>query len=290
MSRDVTIPDAPAAAGPAAGAGAATPPFVEIRGLSVAFRTTAGEFYAVDRLDLAVARGEIFGIVGESGSGKTMTGLALLGLLPPAATAVSTVMRIGDTDLRSGRWDAVRGRRVAMIFQDPAAALNPVATIGVQIDHVLRRHTPLGRAARRERARELLGAVRLPEPEAVLGRYPHELSGGMQQRGMIAIALAAGADVLVADEPTTALDVTIQAQILALLNDLRLRLGLTILMITHDLGVVAALCDRAAVMQAGRVVETGAVPGLLIAPEHPYTRSLIAALPGSRRRAAGAPA
>jgi len=262
-----------------------TTPLLEIRGLRVSFSTPAGVFRAVNDLDLTLERGEIFGLVGETGCGKTVTALALMGLIPPTGHVAASRLLLDGVDLLSPRnLRKVRGRRMAMIFQDPAASLNPTFTIGQQLSHVIRHHLRLDSGSTRRRAIELLNDVGLAEPSAILRAYPHQLSGGMQQRAMIALALASGADLLIADEPTTALDVTIQAQILRLLKSLRDRHGLTILLITHDLGVVAQTCDRVTVLYAGSVAETALTAQLFRAPKHPYTQGLLGALPrpGSR--------
>ena len=259
--------------------------FLDVKELTVSFAVPHGLLPVVRGIDLAVEQGEIFGIVGESGSGKSMTSLAMMGLTPPGAIVTAHAMNLGELDLLTAPAHKIRGRRISMIFQDPAAALNPVFTISQQMDLVLHRHQPdLSRSARRQRAIAMLNDVGLRDPETVLMHYPHQLSGGMQQRVLIAMALLAGPDLLIADEPTTALDVTVQMQILRLLQELRDRLNLTVLLITHDLGVVAAVCERVAVMHRGHVVETGPVAGVLKTPAMPYTRALLAAVPrrGSR--------
>ena len=241
-------------------------------------------------VSLAVGRGEIVGLVGESGSGKTMTALAVLGLVPPPGRVTrgrillegpagpSDLLTLPPRDLRK-----VRGGRVAMVFQEPATAFNPVYTIGFQIAEAVRAHRRTsGRLSRREaldEAARLLDRVALADARRRLGDYPHQLSGGQRQRAMVAMALAAGPDLLLADEPTTALDVTLQAQILELLEEIRRDLGLAVLLITHDLGVVAETCDRVVVMRGGRVVEEAGVVELFRAPAHPYTRELLASLP-----------
>ena len=211
---------------------------LEIAGLSVTIPTPAGSVQAVRHVDLQIERGAIHGLIGESGCGKTMTGMALLGLTPPDAQVAARVFRFDGMDLTTEA-PRLRGRRIALISQDPAAALNPVLTIGRQMDDVLRTHKPQPKPARRAEAVALLAATGLPAPEQLLSRYPHQLSGGMQQRVVIAQALATGADFLIADEPTTALDVTVGAQVLALLRRLVAERGLTVLMITHDMDVVA---------------------------------------------------
>jgi len=259
--------------------------YLEVQDLRIAFQTHAGRFNAVNGIDLAIERGEIFGLVGESGCGKTVTSLALMGLVPPPGEVNATRLNLDGVDLLGRHdWREVRGRRVAMIFQDPAASLNPTFTLGEQLEHVIGHHLGMKGTAARKRAADLLLDVGLPDAERILRAYPHQLSGGMQQRAMIALALASGAQFLIADEPTTALDVTIQAQILRLLRSLRDKHGLTILLITHDLGVVAQTCDRVGVLYAGTLVELAAAARLFRGPKHPYTQGLLAALPrpGSR--------
>ncbi len=261
--------------------------YLEVQDLRIAFQTHAGRFNAVNGVDLTVERGEIFGLVGESGCGKTVTSLALMGLVPAPGQVTAARLSLDGVDLLDRRaWHDVRGRRVAMIFQDPAASLNPTFTLGEQLEHVIGHHLGSKGAAARKRAVELLTDVGLPDVERVLRAYPHQLSGGMQQRAMIALALASGASFLIADEPTTALDVTIQSQILRLLKRLRDTHGLTILLITHDLGVVAQTCDRVGVLYAGTLVETTTTGALFRDPRHPYTQGLLGALPrpGSRGR------
>lgn len=258
---------------------------LEVRDLKISFSTPYGLFRAVNGIDLTLERGEIFGLVGETGCGKTVTGLALMGLVSSPGQVTASQLSLNGLDLLSTRnWRDVRGRRVAMIFQDPAASLNPTFTIGQQLHHVIRHHLHLDSTATHRRAVDLLNDVGLSDADHILRTYPHQLSGGMQQRVMIALALASGAELLIADEPTTALDVTIQAQILRLLKSLRDKHNLTILLITHDLGVVAQTCDRVAVLYAGSVAETASTAQLFRAPKHPYTQGLLGALPrpGSR--------
>ena len=255
-----------------------TTPLLEIRGLSVTIPTPEGDVHAVRAVDLEIGRGDIHGLIGESGSGKTMTGMAMLGLVPKGSRIGTARFHFDGQDLRQ-QASRLRGRRIGMISQDPAAALNPVLSIRRQIDDVLRTHRDLPRAARRAEALELLAATGLPDPEKVLLSYPHQLSGGMQQRVVIAQALATGADFLIADEPTTALDVSVAMQVLALLRRLVAERNLTVLMITHDMDVIAEACDRVTVLYAGRSVETGPVEEVLNRPAHRYTRALLGALP-----------
>jgi oligopeptide transport system ATP-binding protein len=252
-----------------------------VRDLRTEFRSDGGIVRAVDGVSFAVGRGEILGIVGESGCGKSATSLSILGLLPRSARVSGEVSLDGkdlvgapEATLRS-----VRGRRVAMIFQDPMTSLNPYLRIGEQLTEVTRIHLGLSRAAASERAAALLDRVGIPDATARLLSYPHELSGGMRQRVMIAMALSADPELVIADEPTTALDVTIQAQILALFEDLRRERGLSLILITHDLGVVAGLCDRVLVMYAGRIVESAPASELFRRPLHPYTLALLRSMP-----------
>lgn len=254
--------------------------YVHVDNLHVSIRTATGLVHAVRGVTLKVDKGEVHGLAGESGSGKTMTCLTLLGLVPQAAEVAADRLEFDGLDLLRADLRTIRGARIAMIPQDPAAALNPVFRIRYQIERVLRAHTSLRRRHRAARAMQLLEDVGLPDPERVLALYPHQMSGGMQQRALIAMALGAGADLLIADEATTALDVTVQAQLLSLLSALRVRHGLTIIFITHDLALLSNFCDRASVMQHGRIVESDAVDTLFRMPGHPYTRALLAALPG----------
>ena len=261
-------------------------PILSIRGLRTTFHTPDGVFPAVDGVDLEVHKGETLGIVGESGCGKSVTALSILRLLPePPARIEAGEVRFAGKDLLQLPLDelrAIRGNRVAMIFQEPMTSLNPVLTAGDQIEEVLEVHTRMDRRARRARVIELLELVGLPSPEKRRRDYPHQLSGGMRQRVMIAMALACDPDVLIADEPTTALDVTIQAQILELLGTLKERFQMAVLLITHDLGVVAEWAQRIAVLYAGRVVETGPVEEIFRSPHHPYTRGLLLSMPGGK--------
>ena len=265
-------------------------PLVSLTGLSVAFDGAP----ALRGIDLSVAKGEAVGLVGESGCGKSVTWLAALGLLPPKARITGSVVLDGKELIGApaSTLEKVRGGRIAMIFQDPASSLNPVHRIGKQITEALALHRNIvGQAARIE-AKRLLDLVGIPDATRRLDAYPHELSGGQNQRVMIAIALAGQPELLVADEPTTALDVTIQAQILELLRDLRRHMGMTLVLISHDLGVVADSCERVAVMYAGRIVEEAPIGQLFSAAAHPYTQGLLGALPpmdGPRRRLAAIP-
>jgi ABC-type dipeptide/oligopeptide/nickel transport system ATPase component len=250
---------------------------LSIRGLTVDYDGEGGTVRAVDGVDLDLASGETLAVVGESGSGKSTVALAIPGLL--AAWVAGSIRLAGQelVKLPEPALRTIRGRRIGLVFQEPMTSLNPVLTIGEQVREVLEAHGICRGRAARARVVELLAEVGIADPAARAGAFPHELSGGMRQRAMIAMALAAGPELLIADEPTTALDVTVQAQILDLFRTLRDRRGMALLLVTHDLGVVAELADRVAVMQAGRVVETGPVRRVLDAPEHAYTRHLLAA-------------
>ena len=264
-------------------------PLLEIRNLVTAFHTPTGRIPAVDGVSLTIERGRTLGLVGESGCGKSVTAMSILGLV-----ASPGVVESGEILLDSGgatvdlarlpeaRLRTIRGGRIGMIFQEPMTSLNPVFSVGDQVAETVLLHRGGTRAAARARALEMLRLVRLADPERRLDEYPHQLSGGMRQRVMIAMALACEPDLVIADEPTTALDVTIQAQILELLADLRRRLGTAILLITHDLGVVAETCDDVAVMYAGRIVERAPADSLFRRPLHPYTIGLLAARPAAR--------
>ncbi|ROO85125.1 peptide/nickel transport system ATP-binding protein [Actinocorallia herbida] len=266
-------------------------PLLEVRGLRVAFPGPDGPVTAVAGVGLTVGRGEVVGVVGESGSGKSVTARSIMGLLRPPGRIEEGTIILDGTDLRTlpaKAMRAVRGRRAAMVFQDPQSTLNPVRTVGDQVAEALTVHGA-AKVRARERAVELLELVGIPDARRRAAAYPHEFSGGMRQRVVIAIALANDPDLLIADEPTTALDVTVQAQILRLLTRLRDDLGIAVLMITHDMGVVAEICDRVAVMYAGRVVETGPVTDVFAAPRHPYTAALLRAMPGGPGRLAAIP-
>ena len=259
------------------------PALLSVEGLCVEFATEAGTLRAVDGIDLVIERGETLALVGESGCGKTMTALAIMGLVPePAGRIAAGRIGFDGVDLLSltaAERRAYRGSRIAMIFQEPMTSLNPAFTIGDQIGEGLVRHQGLSRRAARAEAIELLRRVHVPAPQQRADDYPHRLSGGMRLRAMIAMALACAPSLLIADEPTTALDVTIQAQILELLRELREATGAAMLLITHDLGVVAETADRVAVMYAGRIVEEAPVARLFAAPQHPYTIGLLGAVP-----------
>ena len=258
-------------------------PLLQIDGLRVEFGPKGRRAAAVDGLDLVLERGQTLGIVGESGCGKSVTSLAVMRLVPqpPGHYAGGRILFDGTDLLTLPERDMrrLRGGRIGMVFQEPMTSLNPVYRLGEQIAEMLRAHRPVTAAEARARAVELLGMVGLPSPEKRVDDYPHQLSGGQRQRVMIAMALANDPDLLIADEPTTALDVTIQAQILALMKDLQARTGTAILLITHDLGVVAETCDAVVVMYAGRVVERAATAALFADPQHPYTIGLMAAVP-----------
>ena len=257
-------------------------PLLSIENLQVHFRTPEGVNRAVDGVSFAIGAGETLAIVGESGCGKSVTSMSILRLLPEPPAAIAGAIRFQGTnllDLSDREMRKIRGNDISVIFQEPMTSLNPVLTVGRQIGETLRLHQGLSRAQAEERAVEMLTLVGIPEPRRRVREYPHQLSGGMRQRVMIAIALACSPKLLIADEPTTALDVTIQAQILDLMRDLKRRVGAAIMLITHDLGVVAEVADRVVVMYAGRKVEEASVADLFRAPRHPYTRGLMGAVP-----------
>ncbi len=258
-------------------------PVLDVQDLKTVFRTRAGEVHAVNDVSFSLKPGELLGVVGESGSGKSVTMMSLLGLLPspPADVRRGTVtfdgkdlLKVNQETLRS-----VRGGKIGFVFQDPMTSLNPVFTVGVQIMEPLRKHMGMNKKQAKARAQELLELVGIPDARRRLDDYPHQFSGGMRQRVMIAIALACDPQVLIADEPTTALDVTIQAQILELMKDLREKLGMAVIWITHDLGVIAGIADRVMVMYGGQVVEHAPVHELFSNPQHPYTRALLKTIP-----------
>ncbi len=256
---------------------------LEVRNLKVDFRTRNGIAHVLDGIEFSLSKGEILGIVGESGCGKSMTALAIMGLIPspPGKVAGGEIVYRGENLLRASkeRMRRIRGNRISMIFQEPMTALNPVFTVGDQIAESIVLHQGLSRRAALDRAVELLREVHIPAPERRIGEFPHQLSGGMRQRIMIAIALACEPDILIADEPTTALDVTVQAQVFDLLLELQQDRDMAIVMITHDMGVIAEMTGRVLVMYAGRIIETAAVDDLLQNPQHPYTRGLTACVP-----------
>lgn len=258
-------------------------PVLEVKGLRTVFRTRGGDVHAVNNVSFHLNRGELLGVVGESGSGKSVTMMSLVRLLPspPAQNRGGEVLLAGRDllKLEEAELQQVRGPKIGFVFQDPMTSLNPVFTIGDQLMEPLRKHMGLDRTAAATRAVELLELVGIPDARKRLRAYPHQFSGGMRQRVMIAMALACDPDVLIADEPTTALDVTIQAQILELVKGLRHKLGMAIIWITHDLGVIAGIADRVMVMYGGQVVEQAPVRELFANPQHPYTRALLQTIP-----------
>jgi len=255
---------------------------LEVAGLKVEFPTRRGTLTALDDISFSIAPGEILGVVGESGAGKSITGLAVIGLLePPGRIAAGEVRLEGRRidNLPHEELRRLRGRRIGVIFQDPLTSLNPLYTIGRQLEETILTHLPLSKSQARERALSLLREVGIPAPESRYGAYPHQFSGGMRQRVVIALALAAEPRLLIADEPTTALDVSIQAQIIALLKRLAGERGAAVMLITHDMGVIAETAQRVAVMYAGRIVEVGAVHDVIHSPRHPYTVGLMGSIP-----------
>jgi len=265
-------------------------PLLEVEGLRTHFFTHAGVVKAVDDVSFRVERGRILGLVGESGSGKSMTGYSILGLVDPPGRIVAGRIALNGTELTTldePAWRKLRGERIAMIFQDPMMTLNPVLRIDTQMVEAVRAHHDVSRSAALERCREALGHVGIPSPAERLRNYPHQFSGGMRQRVAIAIALLNRPDLIIADEPTTALDVTIQGQILFEMQKLCRETGAGLIWITHDLSVVSGLADEVCVMYAGRIVETGSVDEVLAHPMHPYTRGLLDSVPG--RNAPGRP-
>lgn len=258
-------------------------PLLEVEGLRTEFQTQGGAVQAVRGVSFRVERGETVGLVGESGSGKSVTSLSVMGLIPsPPGRITSGAIRLDGEDLlkKSAReMQKIRGERMAMIFQDPFSSLNPTMTLGEQVAEPIRLHTGASRAEARAQVLKLFQAVRLPSPEIRYRQYPHQISGGQRQRVMIAIAFACNPQLLIADEPTTALDVTVQAQILALMAEMQKKTDAGILLITHDLGVVAEVCDRVLVMYAGQIVESATVEQIFREPKHPYTQALLESLP-----------
>ena len=255
---------------------------VDIQHERLSFFTPAGEVKALNDVSIHLGEGEVLGIVGESGSGKSVTAYSLMGLTAYPGKLIGGTLDFNGhriNDLTEKEFRKIRGNEVSIIFQDPMTSLNPVYTIGNQIEEVIRLHTDKNKAEARARAKELLELVGINEPDKRLRQYPHELSGGMRQRVMIAIALACEPKLLIADEPTTALDVTIQAQILELMMELKDKLGMAIIMITHDLGIVASMCEKIAVMYAGRIVEYGTTDDIFYNPKHEYTKGLLRSIP-----------
>jgi peptide/nickel transport system ATP-binding protein len=262
-------------------------PTLQVQGLKTHFFTRAGVVKAVDGVDFEVRSGEVLGLVGESGSGKSITGFSILGLIDPPGRIVAGSIRFKGEELTTaspGRLQALRGNRISMIFQDPMMTLNPVLRVDSQMIETVQAHRRVGKSAARELAREALSLVGIPTPESRLRAYPHELSGGMRQRVAIAIAFINAPDLVIADEPTTALDVTIQSQILFEAQQLCRKMGTAMIWITHDLAVVSALADRIAVMYAGRIVEQGRTEDIIEHPLHPYTQGLIGSVPSANKR------
>jgi len=259
-----------------------TDALLEVRNLRVEFHTRRGVLTALDNVSFDIARGEILGVVGESGAGKSLTGTAIIGLLEPPGRIAAGEIRLGGRRIDQLDEDAmrrVRGKEIGAIFQDPLTSLNPLYTVGQQLVETITTHLPLSNAQARERAIELLESTGIPAARERIDHYPHQFSGGMRQRVVIALALAAEPHLIVADEPTTALDVSIQAQIIDLLKGLCRDRGAAVMLITHDMGVIAETADRVAVMYAGRVVEIGPVDRVIRAPQHPYTRGLMGSIP-----------
>jgi peptide/nickel transport system ATP-binding protein len=260
----------------------ATAPLLSVRNLRVEFNTRRGTLVAVDDVSFDIAPGEVLGVVGESGAGKSITGTAIIGLLePPGRVAAGEILLEGGRidNLPAEEMRKVRGRRIGAIFQDPLTSLNPLYTIGQQLIETIQTHLPMNHAQARKRAIDLLGEVGIPAPERRVDHYPHQFSGGMRQRVVIALALCANPRLIIADEPTTALDVSIQAQIIQLLKRLCREHGTAVMLITHDMGVIAETADRVAVMYAGRIVEIGPVQEVIHDPQHPYTAGLMGSIP-----------
>lgn len=258
------------------------PHFVEVKGLQVGFSTKLGEIRAVDGVDYTIDRGSVLGVVGESGCGKSVTSYAMMGLLPSNGRITSGEIFIDGQDVaRFSERDftAYRGKKIAMIFQEPMTALNPVLTVGTQIAEQMVRHLGLSREDAKDRAIELLDRVGISAPHKRINEYPHQLSGGMKQRVMIAMAISCNPDLLISDEPTTALDVTVQAQILELICELQEEMGMTVQFITHDLGVISQIADTVNIMYMGKVVESGRCSDIFTSPKHPYTKGLIESIP-----------
>lgn len=259
-----------------------TAPLLEVSHLRVEFPTRHGTLLALDDISFTIAPGEILGVVGESGAGKSLTGAAIIGLLDPPGRIAAGEIRLAGRRIDNLPYDAmrrVRGREIGAVFQDPLTSLNPLYTVGYQLVETITTHLDLSAAQARARAIELLAATGIPAPETRVDHYPHQFSGGMRQRVVIALALAANPKLIVADEPTTALDVSIQAQIIALLKKVCKEQGAAVMLVTHDMGVIAETCDRVAVMYAGRVAEIGPVADVIHRPAHPYTAGLMGSIP-----------
>jgi peptide/nickel transport system ATP-binding protein len=257
-------------------------PLLDVKNLRVEFPTRRGTLVAVDDISFAIGRGEVLGVVGESGAGKSLTGMAIIGLLePPGRIAAGEIRLDGERidDLPAERMRRLRGRRIGAIFQDPLTSLNPLYTVGQQLTETILAHLPVSRQEARERAVALLVEVGIPAPEQRINQYPHQFSGGMRQRVVIALALSAEPELIIADEPTTALDVSIQAQIIGLLKRLCRERSTAVMLVTHDMGVIAETADRVAVMYAGRLAEVGPVREVIHAPKHPYTVGLMGSIP-----------
>ncbi len=259
----------------------ASAPLLRVTNLRAHFPTDDGVVKAVDGASFTLGRGEVLGVVGESGSGKSVMSMALMGLVPPPSSIVGEVVFAGTSLLSASesQWRTIRGKRIAMIFQDPMTSLNPYLTVGRQLTEVIEAHERVTAAEARARSVAMLTRVGIADPERRFDSHPHELSGGMRQRVMIAMALLCNPELLIADEPTTALDVTIQAQILAVIRDLQAELGTSVILVTHDLGVVAQMATNVAVMYAGRIVEMGPTDAVFARPSHPYTRGLLRSIP-----------
>jgi peptide/nickel transport system ATP-binding protein len=259
-----------------------TAPLLEVKNLRVEFPTRRGTLLALDDISFEIAPGEILGVVGESGAGKSLTGAAIIGLLEPPGRIAGGEVRLEGRRIDNLPYEqmrALRGRKIGAIFQDPLTSLNPLYTVGRQLIETIRTHLPVNEAQARQRAIKLLAETGIPAPEARIDMYPHQFSGGMRQRVVIALALAAEPKLIVADEPTTALDVSIQAQIISLLKRLCKEHGAAVMLVTHDMGVIAETCDRVAVMYAGRIVEVGPVGAVIHQPQHPYTVGLMGSIP-----------
>jgi len=258
-------------------------PLLAVRDLSIQFFTYQGVVRALENVNLMIQSGEIMGLVGETGCGKSVMARSILRLIPdpPGKITGGEILFKGEDILKAHRrrLREIRGNRISMVFQEPMSSLNPVFTVGNQMEEVVILHQEVDRSRAQEICIQMLQQVKMPDPERVLGKYPHELSGGMRQRVMIAMELSCRPDLLIADEPTTALDVTVQGQVLTILDDLVRRIGVSVLFISHDLGVIAQLCDRVSVMYAGKIVETASVRNLFAAPYHPYTQGLLQAIP-----------